>query len=255
MVPVPPCQVMPGVPTPAAPGTHPTCAPAHAREVMTLTCALGPHRRNPRHPAHLDTCTTAATPPRTRHLHAHSPTPQLPPCLAARAQTHRRRRAGGAHGSAPLPPPDAHLEPPTPLRTHRCLPLVWHAPCLCTHLASHMATHTHPSWHAGGQRPPPQITPTNDDTPKPALHPEAAAPSTCTYVLPTPPPQGPHMQPDIPPMTLPRADGTLKGHHPVLGTTSHPELCQTWLRRAATHLSPVPQFPQQEGTDSSIPMG
>ena len=92
--PVPCTHAMPCTPTPAAPGMHPTCTQAHARAVTTLTCTLGPHRRNPRHPARLPPPAQPQPPPHARVTSVHPP--QLPPCPAARAQTHRRRTAGGS---------------------------------------------------------------------------------------------------------------------------------------------------------------
>lgn len=183
--------------------THP-CSPRDAPYVHPGSCTGGddshvhPGTTQAQTPAPRvppATCATAAAPPptapRRRHLHAQPP-PQLPPCQATRAQTHQRRTAGGsAPARSPPPLPDAHLEPPAPLRAHGCLPPAWHAPRLHARPAAHAAMRTHLSWHMGGQPPPQLLLPTTMPQHLPYTLRQLHPPHVPMHSLPPPPPTPP----------------------------------------------------------------
>lgn len=153
---------------------HPTRSQAHARAVTTPTCTPGPHRLNLQHPAHLpppaqpQPPTGRTSPPRTPAATA------LPGRTCANTPAPPSRRHPLAHSLPCLRPMRTWSRP------HRCA-LPRHGLLLASTLARRHARPCAPARAAAQMAKRSSVTHSN--TPTAALHPDTAAPSTCTYML------------------------------------------------------------------------
>lgn len=191
-------------PTPCIPGGTPYVHPDSHRGGDDSHVHPGTTQAQPPAPrAPPATCTTAAAPPHARHLRAPPSAIRQATALPGRTCTNTPAPHSRRHPTGPLP--RLRLTH-TWSRLHPCAPTGAGPRCgtlLTSTLARHHAwpcTPTRAGTRVANKPTPPAITPSHNDTPTPALHPEAAAPSTCTYMLPTPCPNTPtHSLTPLPP--------------------------------------------------------